>query len=323
MVSIGNLTVGGTGKTPLTRYLARLFQGAGCKVAILSRGYGGRRRGVTCVSDGVRLHHIPPEVGEEPYELARSLSGVAVYTGVCRYAAGLAAWEAQRPEIFLLDDGFQHFQLHRDLDLVLLDAGSPFGNGKLLPAGPLREPVATLRQADALILTRFHKEQHAGGVAEMRRGFPDGPVFTAAIEPARIIQAGNGEVLPLPHLRGLPLLAFAGLARPRVFQESLAALGADLRGFQSFPDHHVFSPGELARLVEEARRQGAACLITTAKDFARLGEVWEAEVPLLVLEVAARVEPQEKFREFVMGEIFAAGPPWRRCSIRLSAKCRW
>jgi lipopolysaccharide heptosyltransferase II/tetraacyldisaccharide 4'-kinase len=309
VVSIGNLTVGGTGKTPLTLYLARLFQGAGYKVAILSRGYGGRRRGVTCVSDGVRLRHTPPEVGEEPYELARSLPGVAVYTGACRYAAGLAAWEAQRPEIFLLDDGFQHFQLHRDLDLVLLDAESPFGNGKLLPAGPLREPVATLNQADALILTRFDEARHAGRLQELRRLFPDVPIFTAAIEPIRVRKAGGDEVPGLEYLQGLPVFAFAGLARPWVFQETLAALGADLRGFQAFPDHHHFSPGELSRLVEEARRRGVAVLITTAKDYARLGEAWEGAVPLLLLEVAARVEPDEKFREFLYGEIFGSGLP--------------
>ena len=155
MVSVGNLTVGGTGKTPVTTCLARLLQDRGQRVAILSRGYGGQSRGVTCISDGQHLYHKPPEVGEEPYWLARSLPGVAVNTGACRYAAGLAAWEEFKPDLFLLDDGFQHFQLHRDLDLVLLDAASPFGNGFLLPRGPLREPLTALAAAQALILTRF------------------------------------------------------------------------------------------------------------------------------------------------------------------------
>jgi len=307
VVSVGNLTVGGTGKTPLTACLARLFQEAGKKVAILSRGYGGRRTGATCLSDGERLHHKPPEVGEEPYELARSLPGVAVFTGASRYEAGLAAWEALQPDLFLLDDGFQHFQLHRDLDLVLLDADQPFGNGRLLPAGPLREPVSTLREADALILTRFDEVRHARRLEELRRNFPYTETFTAAISPTAVRDPGQNELLPLSHLRGLPVLAFAGLARPQVFRDSLVALGAEVRGFHSFPDHHAFSPQDLAGLIREARERQTPGLITTAKDFARLGEVWQGDVPLLILEVAARVEPEAAFRDFLWGEIFGAG----------------
>ena len=170
VVSVGNLTVGGTGKTPVVACLARLWQDRGRRVAILSRGYGGPSRGVTCISNGWNTYKKPPEVGEEPYWLARTLPGVAVYTGACRYAAGLAAWEEFRPDLFLLDDGFQHVQLHRDLDLVLLDAASPFGNGYLLPRGPLREPLTALAAAQSLILTRFNPE-HSPGAA---RGYPPG-----------------------------------------------------------------------------------------------------------------------------------------------------
>ena len=147
VVSVGNLTVGGTGKTPVVACLARLLQDRGKRVAILSRGYGGQSRNVTCISDGQHTYKKPPEVGEEPYWLARTLPGVAVYTGACRYAAGLAAWQEFKPDLFLLDDGFQHFQLYRDLDLVLLDAAAPFGNGYLLPRGPLREPLTALAAA--------------------------------------------------------------------------------------------------------------------------------------------------------------------------------
>ena len=183
VVSVGNLTVGGTGKTPVVACLARLWRDRGKRVAILSRGYGGQSRGVTCISDGRNTYKKPPEVGEEPYWLARTLPGVAVYTGACRYAAGLAAWEEFKPDLFLLDDGFQHFQLHRDLDLVLLDAASPFGNGRLLPRGPLREPLAVLAAAQGLILTRFDPERHQAQLAAIHRAFPDKMVLTATISP--------------------------------------------------------------------------------------------------------------------------------------------
>ncbi len=297
VVSVGNLTVGGTGKTPVTGFLARYFQGQKQRVAILSRGYGGRRTEVTCLSDGERLYYQPPEVGDEAYEMAQSLPGVLVYTGPCRYAAGMTAWRKHRPDIFLLDDGFQHFQLYRDLDIALLDADRPFGNGRLLPAGPLREPLTALRAADALILTRYDNRKHRDRLNYLRRLFPLQDIFTAVIEPASANRFPGGEEHPLKDLRGLAALAFAGLARPRVFQDTLTRLGVALRGFKTFPDHHHFSPDDLADLVQEARGQGAQALVTTSKDWARLGQQWQGDLPLWVLTVAARVEPEEAFQQ--------------------------
>jgi len=299
VVSVGNITVGGTGKTPLTAYLARLFKEQGKRVVILSRGYGGRRREVTCLSDGERLYLKPPEAGEEAFWLARQLPGVPVYTGSSRHAAGLAAWRKHRPDIFLLDDGFQHFQLARDLDLVLLDAAQPLGNGRLLPAGPLREPPATLRLADALVLTRYDPSCHQENLEFLRRRFPDQPLFTATIEPQAVHCFPGGEVLPLSSLSGLAALAFAGLARPRVFLDTLAGLGVNLRGFKAFPDHHVFRPEELSGLIRLARFQGCEALVTTSKDWARLGEKWQEDFPLWVVEVGARVNQEPQWQDFL------------------------
>lgn len=297
VVSVGNLVAGGTGKTPITAYLAKLLQDQGRRVAILSRGYGGRRSGVTCLSDGERLFYKPPEVGDEAFQLARSLPGVMVYTGPCRFEAGLAAWREHHPDIFLLDDGFQHFQLARDLDLVLLDAERPFGNGRLLPAGPLREPVGTLREADALILTRYDHRRQGDRLAWLRQSFPDQEIYTAIIEPVSARRFPGGEEHSLQALRGLRALAFAGIARPGVFRETLNSLGVDLRGFREFPDHYAFTPGDLAELAPEARRRQAQALVTTSKDWARLGEQWPGDLPLWVLEVAARLEPEDRLRQ--------------------------
>ena len=294
VVSVGNLTVGGAGKTPVVACLARLWQDRGKRVAILSRGYGGGTQSVTCISDGQNTYKKPPEVGEEPYWLARTLPGVAVYTGACRYAAGMAAWEEFKPDLFLLDDGFQHFQLHRDLDLVLLDAASPFGNHQLLPRGPLREPLTSLAAAQGLILTRFDPERHQAQLATIHRAFPDKTVLTASIAPVRATAYPGGRAEAPAALRHQALMAFAGLARPEVFAATLQELRVDLKGFRIFPDHHAYSQEELASLTEAARAMGAEALVTTGKDWARLGERWDGEVTLWVLEVEARLAEPER-----------------------------
>jgi len=306
VISVGNLTVGGTGKTPVTAYLARLFQEQRLRVAILSRGYGGRRTEVTCLSDGKRLYYQPPEVGEEAFWLARSLPGVPVYTAPGRYAAGVAAWRNHRPDLFVLDDGFQHFQLARDLDIVLLDADRPFGNDRLLPAGPLREPLNTLGEADIAILTRYDKSRHQNRLWDLKKAYPHLEVYTAAIEPTSAWRFPGGEEHPLEALHQLPALAFAGLARPLVFENTLSTLGTDLRGFRVFPDHYAYSAADLDDLVQKARERGAGALITTSKDWARLAEQWQGELPLWVLEVEPRVEPEKAFRKCL-----AAALGWR------------
>jgi tetraacyldisaccharide 4'-kinase len=299
VVSVGNLAVGGTGKTPMVACLARLLQDRGWRVAILSRGYGGRASGPTRLSDGEHLYQKPPEAGEEPYWLARHLPGVAVYTGACRYAAGMAAWEEFKPDLFLLDDGFQHVQLYRDLDLVLLDAAAPFGNGCLLPRGPLRESPAALKAAQIIILTRLDPERHQGQLTASRRAFPDQAVLTASISPVRVTSYPGGHAEAPEAMRHRALLAFAGLARPEVFAATLQELGVDLKGFQTFPDHHAYGDRDLRDLADAARNLGAGALVTTGKDWSRLGERWDQEVLLWVLEVEARLGEPERFLELL------------------------
>ncbi len=292
VLSVGNLVVGGTGKTPITALLARHYQAAGCRVAILSRGYGGRARGVQVISDGQRLRLRPPEAGDEAYLLAAKLPGVPVVTGPDRYEAGMRAWEDCRPDLFLLDDGFQHFQLHRDLDVVLLDAGQPFGNGHLLPRGPLREPVATLQRQLVLVLTRYEDSRHHQTWKDLQAAFPAAVVLRASFSLSQPVAYPGGRRLSVAALARQRLAGLAGLARPERFAADLHALGVSLQQFFIFPDHHAYTSAEVAALTAAARRQGVAGFITTEKDWVRLTGMWPAEAPLYVVPLQVRLEDE-------------------------------
>lgn len=285
VLSLGNLVVGGAGKTPLTAFLAGRFQAAGCRVAILSRGYGGLATGINVVSDGQRIFLEPPQASDEAYLLAKKLPGIPVVTGADRYQAGLQAWEAFRPELFILDDGFQHFQLYRDLDVVLLDAARPFGNGLLLPRGPLREPISTLQRPLVLVLTRYKPDRHQGTWEAVRSAFPAAVVLRATFQLTHAVQYPSSQEVSLEEMAGMSVAAMAGLARPEVLAASLHEAGVDLKHFFPFPDHHAFTAPELAGLVAAAHRLGAQGLVTTEKDWMRLAGTWRADLPLYVVHL--------------------------------------
>ncbi len=283
VLSVGNLVVGGTGKTPFTAFLARRYQAAGCRVVIVSRGYGGRATGIQVISDGQRLLLRPPQAGDEAYLLAQKLPGVPVVTGADRYQAGLRAWEAFQPDLFILDDGFQHFQLHRDLDVVLLDAAQPFGNGCLLPRGPLREPVRTLQRPLILVLSRYDGSRHHQTWIDLQKAFPAAVVLRAAFRLGQPVAYPGGRRLSLAALAQKKLAALAGLARPERFAASLREAGLNIQHFFVFPDHHAFARQEVANLTAAATRRGVEGLLTTEKDWVRLAGEWLAALPLYVV----------------------------------------
>ena len=271
VVSIGNLTVGGTGKTPAAAMMAEWALQAGYRPAILSRGYGGTYKTTAFeVCDGQHLFCTPAEAGDEPYLLARKLQGVPVVLSKARYEAGLLAFERHGSNFFILDDGFQHLPLHRDLDLVLLDAASPFGNMRLLPAGPLREPVDHLRRADGFILTRAGHGTSLIMVNYLKRRFGGKPVFQSEHAPERLVLPNLGRTHPPDFIRGKRVVAFAGIAKPDGFRDTLLKLGAEMALFRSFRDHHPFGHSEFQELVAERQKLRADLLLTTEKDYVRL-----------------------------------------------------
>ena len=265
VISVGNIAVGGTGKTPVTAYIARLLLGQGLRVAVLSRGYGGSREGqTTVVADGKSLLLSADECGDEPFLLASTIPGLMVVIGPDRHTAGLLALDSLNPDVFLLDDGFQHLRLQRDLNILLVDYKHPFGNGWTLPAGLLREPPSAARRADLVIQTRCP----AG--AEVAELVPGRPHCSARHLLGDAIPLVGGEVLRLEALRGKKLLAFAGIAEPEGFFAGLRALGLNLVATLNFPDHAVYDAVALAEIADRLRTSGANLAVTTEKDGVKL-----------------------------------------------------
>lgn len=265
VVSIGNITVGGTGKTPVTAYIARILLAGGYKVAVLSRGYGGTLEGQTCVvSDGATVMLGAAECGDEPYLLAATVPGLMVVIGTDRYAAGQLAMQQLVPDIFLLDDGFQHLRLHRDLNILLLDFSRPFGNGLTLPAGILREPSAAARRADLVIFTRAP----AGAAMDAESGGIPRCLSSHTI--SDLLPLGSGSPLPFSRISGHTVLAFAGIADPDSFFSGLREKGLNLVRTIHFPDHVVYNHERREAIAEAMKTSGAEYMITTEKDGVKL-----------------------------------------------------
>jgi len=304
VLSIGNLTAGGTGKTPAAAMVAEWALKKGYRTAILSRGYRSKHPGkIFPVSDENGLLCTPAEAGDEPYLLAKNLPGVPVILSKTRYDAGLLAHERHGSNFFILDDGFQHIGLDRDLDLVLLDAANPFGNLHLLPRGPLREPVDHLQRADAFILTRTGHGTNAIMMNYLKKKFGGKPAFQSEHVPSRVLLPNLNQSHGPDFIQGKRIVAFAGIARPEAFRETLRALGGEILHFTGFQDHHVFLESEFRKLIAEHHRLRADLLLTTEKDFVRLGPLSLAENLLAYLTIQFRiVSGAEGFFEMIRGK---------------------
>ncbi len=287
VLSIGNLSTGGTGKTPLSLYLAESLQAAGWANAVISRGYGGKRP--FAVMD-VNPESKASEVGDEPLLMARRLGRGRVVVARSR-AAGAARAVVTKPstKILLLDDGFQHRALHRDLDLLVLDGVRRWGNGKMLPMGDLREPQDSAKRAHALVVTRgglAPKDEIEAWWKEYGSG---GPIFYVdfAIGALRAFKAnGEPEILNLPAKNLGQLFAFCGLGHPEAFFADLLVAGLSWSGTKTFRDHHAISPRELWLVQAAAAKEGSSGLVCTEKDAVKLGGEHQAllQMPLWIAE---------------------------------------
>jgi tetraacyldisaccharide 4'-kinase len=296
VVSIGNLTTGGTGKTPAVSMICGWARNQGFRPAILSRGYGGHRCGgarILEVSDGLRPQVSTTEAGDEPVLLARQIP-VPVVVSKKRYLAGLHAYRHLGCNFFVMDDGFQHLCLKRDLDIVLIDAEADLGKARLLPFGKLREPIQHLKRADAFILT------DGGGAEDQERAMrlvrehsPEKLVFHGRRVPEGLFVSGEDQPCDPGSLRGKKVAAFSGIAFPDRFRETLWRLGADVVTFRSYPDHYPFAESDLRTLSEEGDRLGVDWLVTTEKDWVRLDRCSFRPRRLAYLRIRLVISPDE------------------------------
>ena len=285
VISVGNITTGGTGKTPLVEWVARTVAAQGKKVCILTRGYGRKDphlQGI--VSDGYGVLASPAEAGDEPYLLATKLTGLAaVISSADRIAAAEEAIKDFGTECFVLDDGFQHLRLARDLNIVTIDATNPWGGGRLLPYGRLREAPEGLSRADCVVLTRCDQVESVNDLrAEIARLTGDRPIFNSSM---RTVGVGA------PRTR---VAAFCAVGNPASFFEQVRRAGYEVVLERSFPDHHVYSQNEIDSLTYP----GAEALITTAKDAVKLHSL-SFSIPCYVLEVEISIENAEELARLV------------------------
>lgn len=305
VVVVGNLTVGGTGKTPVVEKFARTLQERGRKIAILSRGYKGKKeplpkklwRKLThgeeappkVVSDGERVLLDSEAAGDEPYMLARNLPGVVVLCDKNRVKAGSFAIRRYGCDTLILDDGFQYLPLKGRLNLLLVDKTNPFGNRCLLPRGILREPIKHLVRANYVFLTKSDGKEDGELVKLIREHNPEAEIIECAHRPQFLEPVGEGERLPLERLKGARVAAFSGIASPESFENMLRAFGAEVRYNRRFLDHHRFTRTEIETLYAVAGDRELDMIVTTEKDAVRLYGDISAPVPIYYLRLEIEI----------------------------------
>jgi len=315
VISVGNLTAGGAGKTPMTIYMAELLTKFGCKVAVVSRGYrGSAEKTGGIVSNGQRLLMGQDSAGDEPFMMAENLKNIPVIVGQNRFEAGMAAVRNFRPDVIVLDDAFQHLGLMRDINLVLLDSRRPFGNTHLLPRGPLREPLSALSRGDAFILTRSDLTEPDSRFSPLSSlsSLP-GPVFRSFHIPyvckvikgeksgSRVFSDKPCDTVPL---KGQRAFAFSGIAGNRDFRRTLENLGCEIAGFSEFSDHYQYSDEDIHAISDSAKKVNADILTTTEKDHARIAHQPAWPVDLVVVGIRTSFgDEEDEFSSFIRNRL--------------------
>lgn len=287
VISIGNLTVGGTGKTPVVIALASALRDRGRRVGVVSRGY--KRSGADAiveVSDGRSVLGGPGETGDEPLLIAQRCPGVPVVVGADRPAAGQRLIDRYRIDTLIMDDGYQHMALRRDTDILVLDGSVPFGNGHLLPRGRLREPLSAIVRATAVLVTRASQGGRLDELkAAVRAVAPEAPIWVTDFAPSAVVQVGGSSTMEPSVLKGERVLAVSGIGNPASFRTLLEAAGVVVADYCVFPDHHAYSREDVLEVRQAAERAGAGRIVTTEKDAVKLAQFEEAKGTIWALRI--------------------------------------
>jgi tetraacyldisaccharide 4'-kinase len=319
VISIGNLTVGGTGKTPIVEKFARALQAGGRRVAILSRGYKsvpkpskrtflnrlrhGTEDPPRVVSDGQSLLLDSLTAGDEPYMLAHNLKDVIVLVDKDRVKSGIMAIDKWNVDTLLLDDGLQYLHLKHRLDIVLIDRQAPFGNEFLLPRGTLREPPRNLRRASYIFITKSTGESNQALIERIRKYNRTAEIIECTHKPLYLQNIVTGEQLPLERLRGTYIGSLCGIAAPESFEGGLRNLGAHVDLAKHYIDHHRYTEAELQSFINRCLRRDLEMIVTTEKDAVRMPRPGETPVPIYFLRVEI--------------DILSGHESWEQCVARI------
>lgn len=297
VISVGNITMGGTGKTPTVIYLAQMFKEKGLKTTVLSRGYMGKSsEKVAVVSNGERILLNAQDAGDEPFLLAKALPGVPVVIGGNRVRSAFYALKHFSPEILLLDDGFQHLKLKRGVDILLIDLHYGFGNGRLLPRGILREPLSHLNRAHLFLFTKGTDTHDNTTLLKKINSYnPDAPIFSASYEIKRITTLEEEREIDHTTLKGKRVMALSGIANPHYFSYLLKFHGMCVSGERRMPDHYCYTPHDARTLSEYLNH--IDFIVTTTKDSVKMDKEMFKKLPILVLEIVLKIHDEEGFKK--------------------------
>jgi tetraacyldisaccharide 4'-kinase len=295
VISVGNVTVGGTGKTPLVIYLAEKLKEKKKRVVILTRGYKRKNKNMVDLNRENKDKFSWEEVGDEPFLMSRRLEDIPIMVTKHRFVSGVYAIKKYDPDVLILDDGFQHLKLQRDLDLVVVDSTNPWGNGKLLPAGILREPLSSLKRVNIFILT---KTDQASDLAETKNTLkqykPQAPMVDSVYRISSVEDLSDQSTVDSDALENKKALAFSGIGNPQSFENSLRQLKISVVRHRIFNDHFAYRLKDLLSLIAEAKSLGADFLVTTEKDSVRIPMINRLEVPIYVLRIDLQITSGEE-----------------------------
>jgi tetraacyldisaccharide 4'-kinase len=298
VISIGNITVGGTGKTPLVMALAKGLMSRGIFVAILSRGYKGKKTSEPVVSDGKTILLSPEESGDEPFLMAKTCQGIPVLVGKDRFASGRIALQRFDVKGLLLDDGYQHLPLYRDINILLIDSHMGFGDDTLLPRGILREPLSHLRRANLFLLTKVEDPKDCQPLEKkIHEIHPSGQVFHSHYEAMSLVSPMENEE-ELGSLKGKKILALCGIADPDSFSSILKKCGMEIIAEAIFPDHHLYTAKDLSFIEEKGKK--ADCIVTTEKDMVKLKKLNMGLLHVRALRIQIKIWEEKEFYQRVM-----------------------